>query len=95
MAFGYTLARVTRPPSARSLKRVVPAPGALALILAALAATGAAVADAPSDARSKAKASSFAPHHTKRHAYGAPVSQPILHKRKKHPPPAAPAEPIK
>jgi hypothetical protein len=62
---------------------------------AALAAAGTAAAEAPADGRSKAKASSFAPHHTKRHAYGAPVAKPILHKRKKRPQPAAPAEPIK
>jgi hypothetical protein len=69
---------------------------AAVLVLAALAASGAAVAEGPTDARGKAKASSFAPHHTKRRAYGAPVSKPILHKPKKRTPPAgAPAAPIK
>jgi hypothetical protein len=73
--------------------RGVPAPAAAgALLLAALAAAGTALADpSPSGARPKAKASSFAPHQTKSHVYGTPVSKPILHKRKKRARPAAPA----
>ncbi|HLY53107.1 MAG TPA: hypothetical protein VKQ31_08870 [Steroidobacteraceae bacterium] len=31
----------------------------------------------------KPKASSFAPHHGGKHAYGAPIQHPILHKRHK------------
>jgi hypothetical protein len=64
-------------------------------MLAALAAAGTAFAAPPTD--KKPKASSFAPRHTKSHVYGTPVSKPILHKRKKRTPPAAPApaEPIK
>ena len=65
-----------------------------ALVLAALAVSASAYADPPTG--NKPKASSFAPRHTKRHAYGAPVAKPILHKRKKHAPPAgAPAAPLK
>jgi hypothetical protein len=86
---------VTEVPTLRSLKRAVPAFGTLVLVFAALAATGAALADAPADAKARSKASSFAPHHTKGRNYGAPVSRPILHKRKKHPPSAAPPESIK
>jgi hypothetical protein len=60
-------------------------------MLAALAAAGSAGADPASDTRPKAKASSFAPRHSRSHVYGAPVSKPILHKRKKSAHPAAPA----
>jgi len=78
-----------------------PLPGAAAalawcaFILAAVAVAGTALADPPAD--QKPKASSFAPRHSNSHVYGTPVSKPILHKRKKRPPPAAPAsaEPIK
>lgn len=52
-------------------------------------AAGSAAADPPSDTKPKAKASSFAPHHTRTHVYGTPVSKPILHKRKKRPHTAA------
>ena len=67
--------------------------GALALL--ASGAMAAASAD-PTDAKPP-KPSSFAPHPTAKRAFGTPVSKPILHKRKKHKPPAAPApaEPIK
>lgn len=70
-------------------------------LLALVAAASATAAPAGSDdsKTAKPKASSFAPHHSKSHVYGAPVSKPILHKRKKHKPPAAPGgappEPIK
>jgi hypothetical protein len=76
------------------VRRSLPGPAA-ALILAALGVAGTALADSPTD--KKPKASSFAPHHTSSHVYGTPVSKPILHKRKKRPPHAAPAsaEPIK
>lgn len=62
---------------------------AAALTLAALAALSSAVADPPVDPKRRAKASSFAPHHTKRHVYGAPIAKPILHKGKKPTPPAS------
>jgi hypothetical protein len=65
--------------------------GACALILAALAAASSAGADPQSGTNPKAKASSFAPHHTKGHAFGTPIAKPILHKRKKRTQPAAPA----
>ena len=72
---------------------------ALALIWGVLVLTGAAAgtADADDSTTAKPKASSLAPHHSRRHVYGTPVSKPILHKRKKRKPPAAavPAEPIK
>ena len=72
---------------------------ALALIWSVLVLAGAAAgtADADDSTTAKPKASSFAPHHSKSHVYGAPVSKPIMHKRKKRKPPAAaaPAEPIK
>lgn len=58
-------------------------------MLAALAVAGAALADPQTD--KKPKASSFAPHPTKSHVYGTPISKPILHKQKKRPKPAAPA----
>lgn len=66
----------------------------LAAVLLALA-SAAAGADEPKTA--KPKASSFAPHHAKSHVHGAPVSKPILHKRKKnkHPAPGASPQPIK
>ncbi len=75
--------------------------GALLLWLAACTAALQAVpgASAATDSASAAppKPSSFAPHHTRSHVYGAPVSKPILHKRRKRTPPAAPApaRPIK
>jgi hypothetical protein len=74
--------------------------GASLIALAALF-LGAAAAAAAGDSTDpkRPKASSFAPHHTRSHVYGTPVSKPILHKRKKRKPPAAPAgapaEPIK
>jgi hypothetical protein len=80
------------------------APSALkraSLIAWAVLFLGAAAATAAGDSadRKRPKASSFAPHHTRSHVYGTPVSKPILHKRKKRKPPAvpagAPAEPIK
>lgn len=58
-------------------------------MFASLAAAGSAAADPPSDTKPKAKASSFAPHHTRTHVYGTPVSKPILYKRKKRPHTAA------
>jgi hypothetical protein len=62
-----------------------------------LAGPAAATPGAGDSATAKPKASSFAPHHTKSHVHGTPVSKPIAHKRKKRKPPAAaaPAEPIK
>ena len=69
---------------------------ALALIFFAAGAANAGGADSTDPKHTKA--SSFAPHKTKRHAYGAPVSKPILHKGKKRKPPAAagaPAKPVK
>jgi len=73
----------------------MPALAACALVLTALAPAGHALADPPTDTR--AKPSSFAPRHSKSHVYGAPIQKPIVHKRKKRKPPAAPApvEPIK
>lgn len=71
---------------------------ALALIWSVLVLAGAAAGTADADDSTTAKPgeSSFAPHHSKSHVYGAPVSKPILHKRKKRKPPApAPPEPIK
>jgi hypothetical protein len=69
-----------------------------ALALAALVARGAA-ADPPPDTEPKPKASSYAPHHTRSHVYGTPVSKPIVHRQKKRAHRAAPAaastEPIK
>jgi hypothetical protein len=62
--------------------------------VAALAVAGTALADPQTD--KPPKASSYAPHHTRSHVYGTPVSKPILRKGKKrtrHPPP--PPEPIK
>jgi hypothetical protein len=57
-------------------------------LLAAITATPA-PADPPGS-KPKPKASSFAPHHTTNHVYGAPVGKPILHKHKK---PARAAQP--
>lgn len=70
---------------------------ACGLALLTLAAGNAALAD-PSDSKPKAKPSSFAPHHTGSHVYGAPIAKPIVHKPKKHAHPAAPPaapQPIK
>ena len=67
----------------------------MSALLLAFAAPGSALADPSADGKPKAKASSFAPHHTRRHAYGAPVSKPILHKRKKSKQPAGASQPIK
>jgi len=70
-----------------------------ALALAAFVARGAAGADPPPDTQPKPKASSYAPHRTRSHVYGTPVSKPIVHRQKKRAHPAAPAaastEPIK
>ena len=66
--------------------------------LSLLAASGTAGAGAdPTANPTPPKPSSFAPHHTKSHVYGTPISKAIVHRRKKHKPPAAPApaEPIK
>ena len=46
----------------------------------ALAAT---VAPADPKDQKTAKPSSFAPHHSGKHVYGAPIQHPILHKRHK------------
>lgn len=81
---------------ARRPRQGAAAPAAwCALLAAALAVAGSAFADPQND--KTPKANSFAPHHSRRHVYGTPVSKPILHKRKKRKPPAAavPAEPIK
>lgn len=73
--------------------------GVCAAALLTVAAASAARADQPSDAGHKPKASSFAPHPSKSHVYGTPISKPILHKQKKRPQRAAtattPAAPIK
>jgi hypothetical protein len=65
--------------------------------LSFLAVPGTAGAGADPSKADAAKPSSFAPHHPKSHVYGAPIQKPIVHKRKKRKPPAAPApiEPIK
>jgi hypothetical protein len=64
------------------------------LVLAALVGTGSALGDPQTD--TKPQPSSFAPHHSKSHVYGAPIQKPLVHKRKKRKPPApAPVEPIK
>lgn len=81
---------------ARRSRQGAAAPAAwCALLAAALATAGSTLADAQND--KKPEASSFAPHHSRSHVYGTPVSKPIVHKRKKRKPPAAaaPAEPIK
>lgn len=63
------------------------------LVASLLVLAGAATASAAADdsKTAKPKASSFAPHPTKRHVYGTPIAKPILHKRKKHTRPPAPA----
>jgi hypothetical protein len=81
-------------PNPRSLNRALPALAACALALAASAVAGSALADPQTG--DKAKASSFAPHHTKSHVYGAPIQKPLVHKRKKRKPATPPpVEPIK
>jgi hypothetical protein len=69
------------------LVRIAALPKAVAvsLIASALVLAGAAPATASADDSKKAtpKASSFAPHSTGRHVYGAPIQGPILHKRHK------------
>ena len=88
-------ARVNRMPNPRSLSGAMPALAACALVLAALAVAGTALADPQTP--EKPKPSSFAPHHTRSHVYGAPIQKPLVHKRKKRKAPATPApvEPIK
>jgi hypothetical protein len=68
-----------------------------ACVLMLLTAPGAAVAGTDPTDPKHPKPSSFAPHPTTKRAFGAPIQKPILHKRKKPKPPAAPApaEPIK
>jgi hypothetical protein len=56
-----------------------------------LAGAASAAAGADDSSTAKPKASSFAPHHTQSHVYGTPIAKPILHKRKKHTQPPAPA----
>jgi hypothetical protein len=82
----------------------VPAPRPVTRALLALVACALTVLSVPeamggtdSTNPKAAKPSSFAPHPTAKRAFGTPVSKPILHKRKKRAPPAAPApaEPIK
>jgi hypothetical protein len=72
---------------------------AWALLSVAAAGASSAGADPASGGQPKPEASSFAPHHTKSHVYGAPIQKPILHKRKKRAraaaPATGPAEPIK
>ncbi|MGH8265781.1 MAG: hypothetical protein ACRETG_03830 [Steroidobacteraceae bacterium] len=58
-------------------------------LLCALALAGAnapAYAATPPASRAPPKASSLAPHHTRRRVYGAPIQQPILHRRHKRAP---------
>jgi hypothetical protein len=72
----------------------------LALLACALAlqgAPGAGMAGTDSTDPRAPKPSSLAPHPTAKRNFGTPIQKPILHKRKKHKAPAAPAppEPIK
>jgi hypothetical protein len=53
------------------------------LLGCALALPGLAMATDTATAPHRAKPSSFAPHHGGKHVYGAPIQQPILHKRHK------------
>ena len=52
-----------------------------ALLLLAAGVTAVAGPDSTDPKRSKP--SSFAPHHTAKHAFGAPIQPPIVHKRHK------------
>lgn len=74
----------------------------IALLLAgglALVGAATAIAGGSDSTPAKPRPTSFAPHHTRSHVYGTPVSKPILHKRKKRTqraaPAAAPAPPVK
>ncbi len=75
--------------------------GVCALILGCPLATAADGPDPPGRTLTKArpgsthpKASSFAPHHSRSHVYGDPISAPLLHNRKpaRKPTPATPAK---
>jgi hypothetical protein len=55
------------------------------LVALAGAADGARADPASSTAPAPAKAASFAPHHTGRRVYGAPIEPQILHARKRKP----------
>jgi hypothetical protein len=78
--FGYTLGiAMDGVPAPYALRSAIPALVACALAL--LAGPGMAVAGTDPSKPDPPKPSSFAPHHTTRRAFGAPIQTPILHKR--------------